>query len=499
MSADSNSPENIKSEGIITASVNQTCNTEELQTLFLFEKLTEDQLIWLCERGRVEEFPAGQVFVEGDPATCIYVLLDGTLVLSRRVGADDVEVVRTSQRGVYAGAFTAYMGDRLPQMYSGSLRVTEPSRFYVLSADNFAELMHEWFPMAVHLLEGAFFGQKNIAQQIGQRERLLALGTLSAGLTHELNNPASAAVSATAALRERVAGMRHKLGMIANGPFDRTTLDALVKLQEEAADRVPKAPKLTPLETSDREDTISDWIDDRGVGDGWQLAPAFVQSGVDIDFLEHVAAAVDEAKLEPALRWLYYTVETEQLMNEIEDATTRISTLVGAAKQYSQLDRAPFQTVDVHELLKSTLLMLAGKIPPGVTVVKEFDRSLPQIPAYAAELNQVWTNLIDNAISAMHGQGTLAVRTGMDRDLVFVEFADTGPGVPPEIKERIFEPFFTTKPVGEGTGLGLDISWRIVVTKHHGYLTVESVPGDTRFRVRLPVTPPEGDAVTAPG
>jgi signal transduction histidine kinase len=285
--------------------------------------------------------------------------------------------------------------------------------------------------------------------------------------------------------------MRHKLAMIANGPFDRTTLDTLVRLQEEAADRVPKAVKLTPLEASDREDAISDWLDDRGVGDGWQLAPTFVQSNVDLEFLEHVAAAVDEAKLEPALRWLYYTVETELLMNEIEDATTRISTLVGAARQYSQLDRAPFQIVDVHDLLESTLMMLSGKLPPGVTVVKEFDRSVPQIPAYAAELNQVWTNLIDNAISAMNGHGTLTVRTGMDRDLVFVEFADTGPGVPAEIKDRIFEPFFTTKPVGEGTGLGLDISWRIVVTKHHGYLTVESVPGDTRFRVRLPVTPPE--------
>ena len=154
-------------------------------------------------------------------------------------------------------------------------------------------------------------------------------------------------------------------------------------------------------------------------------------------------------------------------------------------------DRAPYQVVDVHELLDSTLLMLSGKIPPGITVVKEYDRSVPAIPAYAGELNQVWTNLIDNAVSAMGSSGVLTVRTGLDRDFVFVEFGDTGPGVPPEIKERIFEPFFTTKPVGEGTGLGLDISWRIVVNKHHGDIAVESVPGDTRFRVRLPITPRE--------
>src|ERR1022692_1364347 len=167
--------------------------------------------------------------------------MDGALVLTRRVGSDDVEVVRTSERGVYAGAFYAYLGDRVPQVYNNSLRVTAPSRFFVLDASVFAGLMHEWFPMAVHLLEGLFFGVKSTQQAIGQRERLLALGSLSAGLTHELNNPAAAAVRATASLRERVAGMRHKLGMIAAGPYDRTTLETLIRLQERVVDRVPKA------------------------------------------------------------------------------------------------------------------------------------------------------------------------------------------------------------------------------------------------------------------
>jgi signal transduction histidine kinase len=467
------------------------CGPDELRTLFLFEKLTDDQLQWLCERGHVELIPAGPVYAEGEEATCFYVLLEGTVVMSRRVGADDVEVGRTSDRGVYSGAWLAYMGDRVPQVYNASMRAVEPSRFFVLTASTFAELMNDWFPMAVHLLEGAFFGNKNWAQAIGQRERLLALGSLSAGLTHELNNPAAAAVRATAALRERVAGMRHKLGMIASGNWDRTTLVTLIRLQEEAADRVPKAQALSPLEASDREDTIVDWLEDHGCHDGWQLAPTFVAAGLDTDWLDHVEAAVDPDTLESALRWLNYTVDTELLMNEIEDSTTRVSTLVGAAKQYSQLDRAPYQVVDVHELLDSTLLMLSGKIPPGITVVKDYDRSVPSIPAYAGELNQVWTNLIDNAVSAMGTSGVLTVRTGRDREFVFVEFGDTGPGVPPEIKERIFEPFFTTKGVGEGTGLGLDISWRIVVNKHHGDIAVESVPGDTRFRVRLPVTPRE--------
>ena len=467
------------------------CGVDELRTLFLFEKLSEDQLQWLCERGHVELIPPGPVYAEGAPADCFYVLLEGTVVMSRRVGPDDVEVGRTSDRGVYSGAWLAYMGDRVPQVYNASMRAAELSRFFVLSADTFAELMNDWFPMAVHLLEGAFFGNKNWAQAIGQRERLLALGSLSAGLTHELNNPAAAAVRATAALRERVAGMRHKLGMIASGKWDRTTLVTLIRLQEEAADRVPKAQALTPLEAADREDAITDWLADHGCQDGWQLAPTFVAAGLDTDWLDHVEAAVDPGTLESALRWLNYTVDTELLMNEIEDSTTRVSTLVGAAKQYSQLDRAPYQVVDVHELLDSTLLMLTGKIPPGITVVKDYNRGVPQIPAYAGELNQAWTNLIDNAVSAMGSSGVLTIRTGLDREFVFVDICDTGPGVPPEIRERIFEPFFTTKPVGEGTGLGLDITWRIVVNKHHGDIAVESVPGDTRFRVRLPITPRE--------
>ncbi|GAX56237.1 ATP-binding protein [Streptomyces olivochromogenes] len=464
------------------------CDMGELSTLFLFEKLDADQLGRLCREGRVEEFDPGPVYIEGDPATCFFVLLEGTLVMSRRVGADDVETTRSSQRGVYAGATQAYVSGPDQANYRGSLRVTVPSRFFILPAETFSSIMRDWFPMAVHLLEGLFYGTQNAQRTIGQRERLLALGSLSAGLTHELNNPAAAAVRATSALRERVAKMRQKLGAIAAGPYKRHTLEILVEIQERTAERVAKATPLSPLETSDREDALADWLDDHDIAGGWQLAPTFVQAGLDTDWLDQVAAAVDEETLQGAVHWLNYTVETELLMNEIEDSTTRITHLVDAAKQYSQLDRAPYQVVDVHDLLDSTLMMLSGKIGSGVKVVKEFDRTLPKIPAYPGELNQVWTNLIDNAVSAMDGEGTLTVRTALDHDQLLVEFRDTGPGVPPEIRDRIFDPFFTTKPVGEGTGLGLDISFRIVVNKHHGSLHVESVPGDTRFQVRLPLT-----------
>jgi signal transduction histidine kinase len=284
--------------------------------------------------------------------------------------------------------------------------------------------------------------------------------------------------------------MRHKLGLIASGSYDRATLGTLIALQEQVAEMVGKTQPLSPLEASDREDELTDWFDDHGITNGWDMAPTFVQAGLDVAWLERVAAAVaDRTVLEGALRWLNYTIDTELLMTEIEDSTTRVSTLVTAAKQYSQLDRAPHRVIDVHELLDSTLLMLSRKIGNGVTVVKEYDRSLPDIPVYAAELNQVWTNLIDNAVAAMAGEGTLTLRTCRDDGWLVVEVADTGPGIPPENLARIFEPFFTTKPVGSGTGLGLDISWRIVVNKHRGDLSVDSEPGATRFRVRLPIAP----------
>ncbi|WP_268219235.1 ATP-binding protein [Streptomyces sp. EMB24] len=472
------------------------CLPEEIGSLFLFEKLTPGQLGRLCEAGRVERYEPGTVYAEGDPATCFYVMVEGTVVLSRRVGGDDVEVTRTSQRGVYAGAMQAYLGDRVPQVYNNSLRVTEPTRFFVLPADTFADIMQDWFPMAVHLLEGLFFGVKSTQRAVGQRERLLALGSLSAGLTHELNNPAAAAVRATASLRERVGKMRRKLRVISEGAYDRETLAGLIEIQERTAERVAKAPVLSPLEASDREDLLSDWLDDHGVTEGWRIAPTFVQAGLDEDWLEQVAAAVDEETLASAVGWLNYTVETELLMDEIQDSAARISHLVDAAKQYSQLDRAPFQVADVHELLDSTLLMLSGKLGKGIRVVKEYDRTLPRVPAYPAELNQVWTNLVDNAVAAMRetdGEGTLTVRTAREDDRLLVEFGDTGPGIPAEIRDRVFDPFFTTKPVGEGTGLGLDISWRIVVNKHHGSLRFESEPGDTRFQVLLPLTAPASD------
>ncbi|MEH0843506.1 ATP-binding protein [Micromonospora sp. CPCC 205711] len=459
-----------------------------LRTLFLFSALDDGQLDWLAEHGRVERRAAGTVvYAEGEEATCFVVLLRGTVAMSRRVRGDDVEVNRTDQRGVYGGATQAYLGEQVEQVYRNTLRAIDEADFFVLPAETFADAVRSWFPMAMHLLEGLFFGMRDSQTIVGERERLLALGSLSAGLTHELNNPAAAAVRATSVLRDRVAGMRHKLAMIADGRLDGRALHRLVELQEEAVARVATAPELSAMAASDAEDELADWLDDRGVEGGWELAPTLVGGGLDVAWLTRVGEAVGPADLASAVRWLSYTVETELLMREIDEAVTRISGLVGAAKQYSQLDRAPHQVVDVHELLDATLVMFRAKIPAGVRLVREYDRSVPPVPAYAAELNQVWTNLIDNALAAVGEAGTVTVRTGVAGEQLAVEVHDTGPGIPADVRPRIFEPFFTTKPVGAGTGLGLDISYRIVVHKHHGDIRVESVPGATTFRVLLPL------------
>lgn len=484
------------------------CLPDELRTLFLFEKLTDAQLQILCDNGHIQTFEPGPVVVEGEPATCFYVLIDGELVMSKRSGGVDIETNRTSQRGVYCGAWSAYIPGA-ETAYSASVRVTRPSRFFVLDADAFARFMQSEFAMAVHLLEGHLVGGRRHSQIIGQREKLLALGQLSAGLTHQLNNPAAATARAVADLRDRVGKMRLKLSMLADGKFSPEALCVLVRIQEEVAEQVAKskATELTALEAADREEAIGEWLEDHGITGGWDYAPTFVDAGLDTDWLERVSASVDEvlgeeqgsAALQGAIGWLKYTIDTELLMNQIAEASKRISALLAGAKQYSQMDRAPYQSADVHELLHSTLMMFGEKVGKdrSVKVVKDMDKSIPELLCYPGDLNQVWTNIIDNAIQAMGGSGTLTLRTTRENEeMIRVEICDNGPGITDDVVGNIFNPFFTTKPFGEGTGLGLDLARRIVVEKHHGDLRVESEPGNTKFIVLLPLVAPGPEAST---
>ena len=478
----------------MTTSTPAKMTRDELRGLFLFEALSDEQLDWLAHHGDVVAASAGEdVCREGDPASCFWVLLSGEMAMLQTVRGDEVETTRTTQRGAYGGSTQAYIPNA-DQTYMHTLRALAPSTFLALPAAEWADALRRWFPLPIHLLEGLVVGMRRTSTITSERERLLALGSLSAGLTHELNNPAAAAQRATESLRSRVAGMRHKLGLLACGKLDNEIVAQLVELQEDAVSRAETAPELSALAASDAEDALGDWLDERGVGGAWDLAPVLVAGGLDAEWLDKVERTVPAGSVEAAVRWIAYAVETEALMGEITDATGRIATLVGAARQYSQLDRAPFQEVDLRDLLKSTLVMMSRKFE-GIRVVKELDPDLPRIPAYAAELNQVWTNIIDNALGAMRahgdGTGTLTIRTRRDGRNAIVEIGDTGPGIPDDVRPRIFEPFFTTKDVGEGTGLGLDISWRIVVKKHHGDIRVHTGPGGTTFEICLPLDGPE--------
>jgi len=471
---------------------------DALRELFLFERLSDDRLAWLAERGEVRSYPAGAtVYTVGEPATRLFVLLEGTLSMSVRAGGVEIEMNRTDHRGTYAGAFMAYLDLPIARLYVGSLRAVTGCRFWELPAADFGWAVREWFPLAIHLLQGLAVQGMGTQQTVSTRERLVALGTVTAGLTHELNNPATAAARAAATLHGRVAGLWDELAALTNGELAAGQLATLVDLVRQAIGGRPELPPMSPLQASDREDELGSWLEEHGVAGGWDLTAPLVAAGVDAGRLEQVAASVPAELLPHAVAVIAGTCEAESLLDELAEAAGRISSLIGAAKQYTQMDRSPLQHLDVHDGLESTLTMLGHKLETGIEVVRDYDRSLPKHPAYAGELNQVWTNLIDNAIDAMDGRGVLTVRTGRDGDRVLVEIGDTGPGIPEPVAAHVFEPFYTTKPVGKGTGLGLDICWRIVVQRHGGDLRFTSTPGDTRFQVLLPTgVPPPGKGVT---
>ncbi|SDT72853.1 ATP-binding protein [Jiangella sp. DSM 45060] len=463
-------------------------DVEELRTLFLFEGMTPEQLAEVTASSEVRTYPAGStVYRAGEPSNALWVLLDGTLRLVRHADGEEVVVNETDYRGSYAGAVRAFATSAGAAAYPTSLHAVTDCRFLRYAADDFAAFVQKWFPMAVHLFDGLYLGIRTTEATVRQREHLAQLGTLSANLAHELNNPAAATVRAAGQLRDRVAHMRQKLGLIASGPVDPEMIAGLMAIQERAVEiAAKKRDPLSPLQESDLEDAMIDHLEDLGFDHAVDVAPVFVAAGLDTTFVDDVAAEVGEA-LPSALAWLGYTLETEALMDEIEDASNRISTLVASVKQYTHLDQAAHQEVDLHPGLDSTLVMLGHKLGE-IEVHRDYDTTLPPVPAFAAELNQVWTNLIDNAVDAMKGHGTLTLRTHLDGDHAVVDVTDTGHGVPEDVRGRLFEPFVTTKPMGEGSGLGLDNAKRIIEKRHRGTLTYTTGPGGTTFSARLPLS-----------
>ena len=459
-------------------------SVEDLRAIALFDGLSDDQLLELMAVGEELRFnPGEELFREAQPADFWWVLLEGTINLVRHVGHEETVLGAMHSPGQWAGGFQAWDAHGV---YLATGRGTSRGRILRVPAERLRDRANAWFPFGVHLIKGLVHTVRNIESTARQREALVALGTLAAGLAHEINNPASAAARAVGALEDTCETLLSSLGRLAECSISAAQFVALDTMRREIE---PQTANLDPLALADREDALSDWLAGHDVERDWLIAPPFAASGLDIAWCERAAALLGGPPLGAGLEWVASSLSTVTLLSEVKESIKRISDLVGAVRSYSQLDRASMQQMDLTEGLESTLVMLAHKLKAGVTVVRDYGNDVPRIEAIAGELNQVWTNLIDNAIDAMRGSGTLRVSTRANENGVIVEIGDTGPGMPQEVQARAFEPFYTTKDVGKGTGLGLDISRRIIVERHGGEITIESRPDETVLRVRLPLRP----------
>jgi signal transduction histidine kinase len=461
---------------------------EELRQVPLFKGLTDEELREVLEEGSEEFIPAGEVGGrEGEPVDHLYVILEGEFRWSKKV--DGGEVVMNTYG---SGEFFAEVPLLLGKPFLATWRALADSRVFALPNEIFRRMLtiHPSFSNTVlEMLAQRIQVLYSVSQQ---RERLSSLGTLAAGLAHELNNPSSASRRAARRLRDSLEN-RRSVGTrltraAARGEIRPEQVDALERIVNEAFGR-DKAPALNSLERSDLEEEVALWLEDRDVEEAWDLSPTLVGAGLGIGDLNLVEAAVPPGTLADALGYLEAVLGAAGLVDEIDTSSMRISNLVATMESYSYMDRAPTQEVDVNEGLDNTLAILRYRLA-GIQVERDYDESLPRITAHGGELNQVWTNLIDNAVDAVADgdkTGRIRLRTTQERDRLLVEISDNGPGIPEEIQDRIFEPFFTTKDVGKGAGFGLDVSYRIVVGRHGGDMRVVSKPGDTRFQIRLPI------------
>ena len=454
---------------------------DDLRSLSIFESLTDDQLAELIKDGteiRIE--PGIDLFHEGEHADFWWVLVDGAIDLVRHVGREDTVVARMDMPGRWAGGFRAWDEHGT---YLATGRGARAGRVLKVPAEALRDRANTWFPFGAHLIAGLYRTARSVESIARQRMSLVTLGTLAAGIAHEINNPASAASRAVNALETECQMLLSSVGQLAEQQIAPEQFAALDRMRSELQ---PGTVALDPLVRADREQALAFWLNRQGVTRAWTIAPPLAAAGVDRDWCTRAAAVLDESALGPGLEWVASTLSVATLLSEVKESTRRISELVAAVRSYTQMDRASMQHIDVTDGLDSTLVMLAHRLR-GVTVVREYGADVPMIDAYAGELNQVWTNLIDNAVDAMEEAGTLRVTTRVDADDVVIEIGDTGVGMSPEVAARAFEAFFTTKDVGQGTGLGLDIAHRIVVERHGGAIMIDSRTGQTIVRVRLPV------------
>ena len=458
---------------------------DELRALSLFYGLADDQLAELVEGSteiRIE--PGAELFREGEHADFWWVLIEGALDLVRHIGREDTMVGKMDVPGRWAGGFRAWDEHGV---YLATGRGATSGRVLRVPAELLRDRFNAWFPFGRHLIEGLYRTARSIESTARQRESLITLGTLSAGLAHEINNPAAAASRAVNALEAACQTLLSSLGQLAEGEISARQFSTLDTLRRQIE---PQPAARDPLALADDEEALASWLSSHGISGEWMIAPPLAAAGVDVTWCEQAATVLEGPALEPALEWVASTLSVAALLSELKDSSRRISELVTAMKSYSQMDRASVQRINLTDGLESTLVMLGYKLGDSVTVVRDYSAGVPLIEAYPGELNQVWTNLIDNAIDAMDGAGTLRLSTRAEPDAVVIEVGDTGPGMPPQVAARAFEAFYTTKDVGKGTGLGLDIAQRIVVERHAGTIAIDSRPGETVLRVRLPLRPP---------
>jgi signal transduction histidine kinase len=456
----------------------------DLRVIALFDGLSDGQLLELAGVGEEVRCRPGEVlFGEGQPADHWWVLLAGAVRLLRQVGREETVLATMDVPGQWAGGFRAWD----PRgVYLATGRAATDGRLLRVPAAQLRARADAWFPFGVHLIGGLVHTVRNIESVARQREALVALGRLAAGLAHEINNPASAATRAVDALAETSEALLSSLAGLATAALSRDQFAALDALRRQVG---PPPAGIHPLAAADREDALSGWLAAHGVDRDWLVAPALAAAGLDIGWCERVATLLGDRALAAGLEWVANSLSTTALLAEAKESTRRISELIAAVRSYSQLDRASLQLTDLTEGLESTLVMLSHKIPDGVTVARDYGPDVPRIEAFAGELNQLWTHLIDNAVDAMGEAGTLRLTTRAADGGVLVEVGDTGRGLSTAELAHAFEPFYTTKGVGQGTGLGLDVSRRIVVERHGGEITIESRPGETVLRVRLPLRP----------
>lgn len=455
---------------------------DDLRQIPLFSHLEEAQLECIVDKGAKVYLPAGTLIAkQGDPPDGFYIILEGKTEWTRQVGEQETHAVTLVAGDVFAELILL-----LDEPYPTTGRTLTDVVFYKLEPEQFWEVL-QICPTVMRKVLKISVERSQIHESVTQQQaKLISLGTMSAGLAHELNNPAAAIRRNVETLEEVLQALPSVAINIHQQPISAEQVDFLSGFYRRLLQTAMKPSQRDPLSQSEAEDELSDWLEDHGVNNGWKLAPTLAAAGLKLDDLEQLQTQIDPNHIGSVLTWLEATLTGICTLNQVKQSSVRISELIKAMKDYSYMDRGPLQEVDIHEGIESTLTILKHKLKYGVEVIREYG-DLPRICAYGRELNQVWTNLIDNAVDAMNGKGHLRIRTCSESDRLLVEIADDGVGIPAETQPRIFEQFFTTKAVGKGTGLGLDIVRRIIEGQHKGSVRFESKPGETRFQVRIPI------------